>query len=159
MISSQTFGQRALNLRRLASANAPTDARHLAAAFLELMERKRTNLCVSADLTRADEILRLADAVGPEICLLKVSSTVGLFICVVLFSFMQTHVDIVQDFSMDFIKRLLELADKHDFLLFEDRKFAASRTNSLGQFTLDDGFNCRISATRSSISTAAVFIE
>lgn len=46
---------------------------------------------------------QLLDAVGPYICIAK------------------THVDIISDFSMTFIKLLRELATKHRFLLFEDR--------------------------------------
>jgi hypothetical protein len=44
------------------------------AELLLLMERKQTNLCVAADLTTKQELLDLAEAVGPHICLLKVSN-------------------------------------------------------------------------------------
>lgn len=36
----------------------------------------------------------------------------------------QTHIDIVSDFDMDLVEQLQVLADKHDFLIWEDRKFA-----------------------------------
>ena len=36
---------------------------------------------------------------------------------------MKTHIDILSDFSQDTIDGLAALAQKHDFLLFEDRKF------------------------------------
>ena len=36
----------------------------------------------------------------------------------------QTHIDIVEDFDQDLVDQLVGLAVKHDFLLFEDRKFA-----------------------------------
>lgn len=70
------------------------------------MEHKKTNVCFSADLSDKDELLKLVDLIGPEICLLK------------------THYDIIQDFDHEFVKALQDLAHKHQFLIFEDRKFA-----------------------------------
>jgi orotidine 5'-phosphate decarboxylase subfamily 1 len=70
------------------------------------MGEKKTNLCVSVDLTRCSDILALAEAVGDEMCLLK------------------THVDIIEDFSEDFIRRLQDIAKAKRFMIFEDRKFA-----------------------------------
>lgn len=74
--------------------------------LFELMDKKRTNLCIAADFTTKKEILELAELLGPEICLLK------------------THIDIVNDFDEDLITQLKSLAEKHHFLIFEDRKFA-----------------------------------
>lgn len=78
----------------------------VASKLFNLMEAKQSTLCLAADLTKADAILELADLTGPHIVVLK------------------THVDIVEDFTADFVKRLKELAKRHDFLLMEDRKFA-----------------------------------
>ncbi|KAI7895668.1 orotidine-5'-phosphate decarboxylase [Mucor mucedo] len=77
-----------------------------ARSLFELMERKQTNLSVAVDVTTKKELLSIADAVGPFVCVLK------------------THIDIVEDFDADLVAQLENLAKKHDFLIFEDRKFA-----------------------------------
>jgi orotidine-5'-phosphate decarboxylase len=74
--------------------------------LLLLMERKHTNLCFSVDLTQSRQILTMARLLGPHICVLK------------------THVDIIDDFSWDFVQELSRIAAEFDFMIFEDRKFA-----------------------------------
>lgn len=78
----------------------------VAKRLLHLMHTKQTNLAVSADLVNSTPILELADKVGPHICVLKL------------------HCDIITDFSSSFTQQLKHLAEKHQFLLMEDRKFA-----------------------------------
>lgn len=84
--------------------------------LLKIIEKKRSNLCCSADVITSKELLKLADTVGPNICLLK------------------THIDILQDFDYKVIKQLKKLALKHNFLILEDRKFADIGNISINQF-------------------------
>lgn len=81
----------------------------LSAYLLRLMELKQSNLCLSADVTSARELVSLADKVGPSIVVLK------------------THHDIVGGWDSEpqtgTGARLASLARKHGFLIFEDRKF------------------------------------
>lgn len=75
--------------------------------LLMVIVRKQSNLCVALDVVDVDEMFRIADAVGPYVCCIK------------------THVDILLDFEyQSFSTKIQELAKKHDFLIFEDRKFA-----------------------------------
>lgn len=77
-----------------------------AKAIFELMDKKQTNLCLAADLTDWNELIRLVDLVGQEICVLK------------------THIDIISNLPSDFANQLIKLKNLYNFLIFEDRKFA-----------------------------------
>ncbi|OGH59500.1 MAG: orotidine 5'-phosphate decarboxylase [Candidatus Magasanikbacteria bacterium RIFCSPHIGHO2_01_FULL_33_34] len=87
--------------KRIAYTTNPT-----AQKLFEIIEEKKTNLCLSIDVTTKSELLLFADLIGPQICLLK------------------THIDIIEDFDFETISQLQRLSEKHNFLLFEDRKFA-----------------------------------
>lgn len=88
------------------SKRAELTKNQLSARLLNLMESKQTNLALAIDVTSKEELLKIADLVGPEICMLK------------------THIDILDDFEWSVIEKLQEIAKRHQFLLCEDRKFA-----------------------------------
>ncbi|KAK5164453.1 orotidine 5'-phosphate decarboxylase [Saxophila tyrrhenica] len=77
----------------------------LATYLLRLIHHKKTNLCVSADVSTTAELLQLAEDVGDQICVLK------------------THADIIQDFTDRTARGLAEVARRKRFIIFEDRKF------------------------------------
>lgn len=87
-------------------ARAALTQQPLAKTLFELMAVKCTNLALSADVLTMDELIHFADLLGPEICVLK------------------THIDIIEDFSLSAVKKLQQIADRHQFIIFEDRKFA-----------------------------------
>ncbi|GAV02100.1 hypothetical protein RvY_12705 [Ramazzottius varieornatus] len=97
---SKTWKQQSFSARAEHTSNAV--AKHL----FQLMDRKKSNLIVAADLTSTEAILNLADAIGPNICAFKI------------------HADIIDGFSEDFVSKLKELSQTHRFLIFEDRKFS-----------------------------------
>jgi len=86
--------------------NPNQPAHPLTRRLLNLMEKKKSNLILSLDVNRRADFLRILDQVGPHIVLLK------------------THIDILDDFTPDLIDELRRAADRHNFLIFEDRKFA-----------------------------------
>ncbi|GAB7355120.1 hypothetical protein MBLNU459_g5696t1 [Dothideomycetes sp. NU459] len=89
----------------------------VSAYLLRLIAIKKTNLCVSADVTTTKELLQLAEDVGDSICLLK------------------THADIISDFGPRTMQGLKEIATKKHFLIFEDRKFGDIGSTVQKQFT------------------------
>ncbi|WEW57872.1 orotidine 5'-phosphate decarboxylase [Emydomyces testavorans] len=77
----------------------------LARRLFQIAVDKQSNLVVSADITTTNGLLDLADRLGPYMVVLK------------------THIDILSDFSPETIIGLQFFAQKHNFLIFEDRKF------------------------------------
>lgn len=67
---------------------------------------KKSNLILACDYKNTRAIISTAILLGSEIIGLKL------------------HVDLIKDFSLDFVIRLREIADEMGFLLFEDRKLA-----------------------------------
>lgn len=91
----------------------------LATYLLRLMHVKRTNLCVSADVTTSSELLQLAEDVGDQICVLK------------------THADIIKDFNDRTARRLVDIARRKHFVIFEDRKFGDIGSKRIQLVTVD----------------------
>jgi len=84
--------------------------------LLQLMEAKQSNLCLSADVDSWARLLQLADTIGPHIVLIK------------------THADSLQDYTPENVHKLQELAKKHRFYIFEDRKFADIGNTVVSQY-------------------------
>ena len=78
----------------------------IAQKLLDIAHAKKSNLIASVDLTKSNDILHFLNKVGHGICAAKM------------------HIDIVEDYSEGFISELKAIADRHDFLIIEDRKFA-----------------------------------
>lgn len=77
-----------------------------AKTLFTIIHEKRSNLAFAADASSCAEVLRLAEAVGPYVCLLKI------------------HVELLEDFTHDFIDKLQKLAERHRFLIYEDHKYS-----------------------------------
>ncbi|KAL7269756.1 orotidine 5'-phosphate decarboxylase [Rhizina undulata] len=92
------------------AARSKTHPTAVGRCLLEIMEEKKSNLCLSIDFTEPGRILELVDKLGPKICLLK------------------THIDIITFATptsiSEFTTALSSLSKTHNFLIFEDRKFA-----------------------------------
>jgi len=74
--------------------------------LIETSKRKGTNIIASVDLTKSYEILSFVESIGFGVCAIKI------------------HVDIIEDFTWDFITQLVDISKELDFLIIEDRKFA-----------------------------------
>ena len=81
-------------------------AHPLSHRFMETAAEKGTLVVLAADLATTEELVRLIHQVGPHIAALK------------------THVDMVEDFSQESWQEVVDAAQSHDLMLFEDRKFA-----------------------------------
>ncbi|MDR2121495.1 MAG: orotidine-5'-phosphate decarboxylase [Flavobacteriaceae bacterium] len=73
--------------------------------LIETALSKESNLIASLDVCTTQEILDLAEKVGDYVVAVKL------------------HTDIISDFSEEYITQLKEIAQRKNFLLFEDRKF------------------------------------
>ncbi len=81
-----------------------------------IIAEKQSNLALSADVIHANQLFKLIDQVADKISLLK------------------THIDIIEDYTPEVTAELKKLAKQHNFLLFEDRKFADIGNTAMLQY-------------------------
>ncbi|KAK0654241.1 Orotidine 5'-phosphate decarboxylase [Lasiodiplodia hormozganensis] len=105
-------------------ASTSTTTHNLTTYLRSLVQAKQSTLCVSADVTSAAEMLKLADTVGPSTVVFK------------------THADMHAGWDPDPTHgtgaQLASLARRHRFLIFEDRKFADIGFTVQQQYTAGD---------------------
>ncbi|KAK3756837.1 hypothetical protein RRG08_048883 [Elysia crispata] len=99
------------------SERAAMCTNELSRRLFGIMDKKKSNLALSADVTSSKELLQLVDKTGPHVCMVK------------------THVDILEDFNQEVVEKLTSLAAKHNFVLFEDRKFADIGNTVMHQYS------------------------
>ena len=81
-------------------------AHPLSLHYMELATQKQSLVVLAADLPNVNELVELVTEVGDYVAAIK------------------THVDMVEDFSMDEWTKVIDAAKERGVLLFEDRKFA-----------------------------------
>ena len=74
--------------------------------ILNIINKKESNLVLSADLNEVDKILKITEQVAPYICGIKL------------------HIDILDNFTLDFINKMKKLSQEYNFFIIEDRKFS-----------------------------------
>ncbi|EEB16626.1 conserved hypothetical protein [Pediculus humanus corporis] len=92
---SLTFGERS----KLAKCK-------IARKLFDIIEMKKSLLCVAADVDNSNELIKLASEIGPHICIFK------------------THFDTIEDFNKNSYFELMKIAKNNNFLIMEDRKFS-----------------------------------
>lgn len=106
IVEENIIGGRRLPFEKRAQI-AHQKARNLNMHLFKCINSKKSNVCLAVDISSPLKILELADQLGQYICMLKL------------------HWDIIDQFSEEeFIKPLKLLSEKHNFLIFADRKFA-----------------------------------
>ena len=78
--AQQTYAQRAGNFSNGAAKQ-----------LLETMERKKSNLCVSVDVTKSSDFISVIETVGPYVALIKVGVLKPMCGCETLFANQDTH--------------------------------------------------------------------
>lgn len=74
--------------------------------LIDKMKDKQSNLILSLDVEDSETFFNTLDKTASEIVMLK------------------THIDILKDYSEEFLRKLIDYSQQYNFILFEDRKFA-----------------------------------
>lgn len=89
----------------------------VAKKVFHLMSAKESNLCAAIDETNPTKFMLLVEALGPHCAVIK------------------THIETLEGFSGRITVDLANLAREHNFLVFEDRKFADVGQTVKNQYT------------------------
>jgi uridine monophosphate synthetase len=79
--------------------------------------KKKSNICISMDLTTTEEII---------VNLLKLKDHIMMI---------KLHCDIIENFNEVFVKKLVEICEENNIFIFEDRKFSDIGATFKKQFT------------------------
>jgi len=97
-MSEQATNQTAMNPIAMMQLNKRDRIQHI-------IQTKKTRIVFSCDVTEMQLLCYYAHVCGPHICILKV------------------HTDSIKDFNIGQMLYVRSLAEKHNFLIMEDRKF------------------------------------
>lgn len=89
----------------------------VAKRIFAVMSEKESNLCAAVDTTDPNQVLSLAEQIGPHVAVLK------------------THADTIENYTGKFAVDLQNIAREKNFLIFEDRKFADIGQTVKNQYT------------------------
>jgi uridine monophosphate synthetase len=111
-------GEEAKAAKRISYEDKASKAKNPALKQLyQTIIEKQSNLSVAVDVTSTEELLKIVEQVGPHICCLK------------------THVDVLDVWNDQIATSLVSLAKKHNFVVFEDRKFADIGNTVVSQYS------------------------
>jgi len=85
--------------------------------IIDIMFEKKSNLCVALDFNKVKDIIEMIEKLGKHVVVFKL------------------HIDLIDDFSEEFIKKLITLKTQYNFVIFEDRKFSDIGNIFKQQFT------------------------
>jgi uridine monophosphate synthetase len=90
---------------------------HIKRRLAEIMITKKTNLCLSCDISNFYDLIDIVGKIGHSICILKI------------------HCDIIDGFNYEKGMLLKKLSREKNFLIFEDRKFNDISSIFMKQYT------------------------